>query len=88
MNRLGGALRGLGRFADAEPLLVAGFEGMDARKSSIPPPYQDRLSKAATRVVQLYEAWCKPEQAAAWRERLSRVLPDLPADVFAQSGDR
>ena len=33
-------------------------------------------------MVRLYEAWGKPEQAAAWKAKLG--LPDLPADVFAR----
>jgi hypothetical protein len=34
------------------------------------------------RVVRLYEAWGKPEQAVAWKAKLG--LEDLPADDFAQ----
>lgn len=41
-----------------------------------------RLSEVASRVVRLYEAWGKPEQAAAWKAKLG--LADLPADVFAR----
>jgi hypothetical protein len=46
----------------------------------IPPQGKPRLPEAAERVIRLYEAWGKPEQAAAWKARLG--LADLPADVF------
>jgi hypothetical protein len=32
-------------------------------------------------VIQLYEAWGRPEKAAAWKAKLG--LAGLPADVFA-----
>ena len=38
--------------------------------------------EAAERVVRLYEAWDKTDQATAWKAKLG--MPDLPADVFAR----
>jgi serine/threonine-protein kinase len=78
---LGEALAGQGRYDEAEPLVVAGYEGMKAH-TAIPPSLKPRLVDEAMRVVRLYEAWGKPEQARAWKERLG--LADLPADVFAR----
>ncbi len=37
MSMLGEALLGQGRFAEAEPLIVGGYEGMNALKAQIPP---------------------------------------------------
>jgi RNA polymerase sigma factor (TIGR02999 family) len=88
MSLLGGALLGQGRFAEAELLVVEGYEGMIARKAKIPPQGEVRLSEAGTRVVQLYEVWGKPEKAADWRKRLVPMLPDLPDDVFARPSPR
>jgi tetratricopeptide (TPR) repeat protein len=81
MSLLGGALLGQGRHAEAEPLLVAGYEGMKAREARIPVPKRSRLLEAAERVVHLYEAWNQPEKATAWKARLG--MPNLPADIFA-----
>jgi tetratricopeptide (TPR) repeat protein len=81
MNLLGWALLGQGRCADAEPLIVAGYEGMEARSAKIPASDRVWLTAAAMRVVRLYEAWGKPTQAARWRSKLG--LAELPADVFA-----
>ena len=80
---LGECLLGRHRFAEAEPLLVAGFEGIAALASSVPP--RDRpldVPEAGDRVVRLYLAWGKPEEADAWR---ARTRPDLtlPLDPFA-----
>jgi hypothetical protein len=77
---LGGCLLGQKKYAEAEPLILAGYEGLKAREAQIPAPSKPRLAEAAERVVRLYEAWGKPEQAAAWKARLG--IPDLPADVF------
>ncbi len=81
-SRLGGSLLGQGRYPEAEPLIVEGYEGMKAREASIPQPGRVRLSEAAARVVALYRAWGKPDQAGAWALRLGLV--ELPDDVFAR----
>ncbi len=69
---LGGSLLGQEKYAEAEPLILAGYEGMRARDEKIPPPAQPRLTDAADRVVKLYEAWGKPEKAAEWRAKLGK----------------
>jgi hypothetical protein len=55
---------------------------MKARAMKIPALATLRLSRAAERVVRLYEAWGRPGKAAEWRRKL--FLADLPADVFAR----
>jgi hypothetical protein len=86
MSQLGGSLLGQGRYGEAEPLIVQGYEGMKAREAKIPPPGRPRLPEAADRLVALYKAWDKPEQAARWRAKLGRdwTPSELPADVFAR----
>jgi len=81
MSLVGESLLGQGRYAEAEPEVVAGYDEMRARAARIPVPSRSRLLEAAVRVVHLYEAWNKPEQAATWKAKLG--LPDLPATVFA-----
>ena len=61
-----------GRGAEAEPLIASGCEGMKAREAKIPPPAKPRLTDAAERVVKLYEAWGKKDEAARWRAKLSK----------------
>jgi tetratricopeptide (TPR) repeat protein len=81
-STLGGALLGQGRYAEAEPLVVPGYEGMKEREAKILAIGKPRLAEAAVRVVRLYEAWGKTDQATAWKARLG--MSDLPADVFAR----
>jgi eukaryotic-like serine/threonine-protein kinase len=67
---LGGAFLGQTKYADAEPLLLAGYEGMKQREAKIPNEGHVRLTEALHRLVQLYEAWDRPEQATNWRKEL------------------
>src|SRR5262249_51135507 len=57
MSLLGGVLLGQGRYAEAEPLVVAGYEGIKAREARIAVPERHRLREAAERVVRLYDEW-------------------------------
>ena len=76
---LGGCLVGQEKYAEAEPLILAGYEGMKAREAKIPPPGKPYFTEAAERVVKLYEAWGKPEKAAEWRAKLAKP-GDEPKD--------
>jgi tetratricopeptide (TPR) repeat protein len=67
---LGASLLGQGKYAEAEPLLIEGYEGL--RKLSPAISVDANLPEAGQRLVQLYTAWGKPEKAAEWRQRLER----------------
>jgi len=67
---LGGSQLGQKKYADAEPLLLAGYEGLKARQKDIPPLALPRLKEAGQRVVDLYQAWEKPDKVKEWREKL------------------
>ena len=68
---LGGLLLDRKNFAEAEPLLVSGYEGLQAREARIPARYKKRLAEAGARVVALYAAWGQNDKAEKWRARLS-----------------
>lgn len=76
-STLGGALAGQKKFQEAEPLLVEGYSGMKAREAKIPPAVQTRLPEAIQRLVDLYVAWEKPEQAAEWQKQLDQAQATL-----------
>jgi hypothetical protein len=57
---LGAALLGQGHHPAAEPLLIAGFEGMQQRESTIPDAGQIRLTAALDRLIDLYEVIDNP----------------------------
>jgi serine/threonine protein kinase len=64
-SAFGSSLFEQGHHADAEPLLLAGYEKMKVAVDT--PP--SRVGYAVDRLVKLYEAWGKPDQAAAWRSK-------------------
>ena len=76
-SMLGGALLGQGKYADAGPLLVAGYEGMKAREKSIPTAggAELRLPEALDRLVELAAATNKPDEAARWRAERAKYPP-------------
>jgi hypothetical protein len=64
---LGASLAGQKKYAEAEPLLVEGYQALAARKAHIDVPDWYHLDRAREWLVQLYQAWGKPDQAARWR---------------------
>jgi len=62
---LGASLAGEKKYAEAEPLLLKGYQGMLARKDRIDAPDRYYLERAHLWLVQLYKNWGKPEKAAA-----------------------
>jgi len=69
---LGGALAWQKKFQEAEPLLVEGCSGMKAREAKIPRAAKTRLPEAIRRLVDLYTAWDKPDEAAKWQGILEK----------------
>jgi tRNA A-37 threonylcarbamoyl transferase component Bud32 len=67
---VGGALLGQKKYAEAEPVLVGGYQGMKERQAKMPPQSRGRLTEALERLVQLYEATGKSDEAAKWRKEL------------------
>jgi len=70
---LGEALVGQGRFAEAEPLLRAGCGTM--AKNPEAPDLNKR--EGVERLVKLYEAWGRPEQAAEFKAALAAETTTL-----------
>jgi hypothetical protein len=65
----GGALLGQKKYAEAEPLLVKGYEGMKTREKTIPQHSggELRIPEALDRLIELYTAINKPDEAKKWR---------------------
>jgi len=68
---LGDCLRREKRYAEAEELLVSGYDGLKTREDKIPAPYKRRLAEAGRQLIQLYEACGKKAQAAERRAKLN-----------------
>jgi serine/threonine protein kinase len=66
-SMLGASLDAQGDHAQAEPLLLAGYNGMKERAGIIPADNRPSISQARAAIVRLYEAWGKPGKAEEWR---------------------
>lgn len=69
-SMLGGSLNGQGQHEAAEPLVLEGYEGLAARAEDIPALSKIYIREAGERVREVYESWGRPDQAAAWRQKL------------------
>jgi tetratricopeptide (TPR) repeat protein len=72
---LGWALTSQEEFEPAETLLLEAYDGLKQRRSRA---YAGSLKDTAERLVHLYEAWKKPEQAAKWRTALVELQTPAP----------
>ena len=70
--RLGTTLMGKRLYAEAEPLIISGYEGMRERELAI----RDRtkvLTESIQGLIQLFDATARPEKADEWRAKLAEV---------------
>ena len=80
-SMLGGALLGQKKYAEAEPLLVKGYEGLKTREKTIPKQGggELRIPEALDRLIELYTAMYKEDEAKKWRaERAKYPAADKP----------
>ena len=66
---LGASLLRQKKYAEAEPLLLEGYAGLEARATKIPIPSRKRVTEALDRIVELYDAWGKKGKALEWRKK-------------------
>jgi serine/threonine protein kinase/tetratricopeptide (TPR) repeat protein len=74
-SMLGGSLLGQKKYAEAEPLLLKGYEGMKSREKTIPKQGELRIPEALDRLIELYTATDKPDEAKKWRAERAKY-PD------------
>jgi hypothetical protein len=77
-SMLGGAFLGQKRFAEAEPLLRAGYEGMVRRTDKIPARSKFRVGDALDRLIAFAEAMNKPDDAKAWKAERAKWPANPP----------
>jgi hypothetical protein len=77
-SMLGGALLGQKKYAKAEPLLLKGYEGMKTREKTIPKQGggELRIPEALDRLIELYTATNKPDEAKKWQTERAKY-PDI-----------
>jgi serine/threonine protein kinase len=78
-SMLGGALLGLNKYADAEPLLLKGYDGMKAREKTIPLLDAARIPEALDRLIELYTATKNPDEVKKWQ--VERAKYPTPKEV-------
>jgi hypothetical protein len=64
-------------FAEAEPLLVQGYEGMKQREDQIPADQKLQLIEALDRLTRFYAAMENPVEAANWQQELEATRQRL-----------
>ncbi len=78
---LGGSLLGQKKYAEAEPLLLKGYEGMKARFDQKPVADADRLAlqqrlpEALDRLIALYTALDKPDEVKKYQQLRAKYPP-------------
>lgn len=64
---LGRAMLGQKKYADAEPLLLAGYEGMKQQEKTVPPQSGTRLPETLDRLIELSSATNRPDEVKKWQ---------------------
>ena len=77
-SALGGSLMRQKKYAQAEPLLLSGCEGMQARIQTIPAGSRFFVKDSIQRLIDLYQNAERPAEAVQWKKKL---------DGFAASAD-
>jgi serine/threonine protein kinase/tetratricopeptide (TPR) repeat protein len=67
---VGSSLLDQKKYAEAEPLLLAGYEGMKPPGTKVPAGRWPYLRTALKNLVQLYQATERPAQATEWKKKL------------------
>jgi tetratricopeptide (TPR) repeat protein len=68
---LGSSLAGQKRFAEAEPMLLEGYQGMVARKGQMTVADRSEIDVIGRWIDEFYRASGKPVQAANWKQNLT-----------------
>ena len=69
---LGASLSGQKKYAEAEPLLLEGYQGMSVRRDRMAAADRYHLDRAREWILQLYKAWGKPLKAVLMAKELER----------------
>ena len=72
---MGDALLRQHRFADAEPLILEGYRGLQQRAGTMQASRKADITAAGERILRLYVAWGQSDKASQWRLRLVESRP-------------
>jgi eukaryotic-like serine/threonine-protein kinase len=75
------------RYAEAEPLLVSGCEGLRQHAGEIPDDWKPRASADLQCLAQLYEATGRSDLASEWRKKCQEFdSPSGPQQTLQADG--
>jgi len=74
-SRLGSCLSAAGKHEEAETLLLRSYAALASQLKELRPEQRMAVEVTIERIIQLYEAWGKSEQAASWRARQPASQP-------------
>jgi tetratricopeptide (TPR) repeat protein len=84
-SHLGASLLGQQRYIEAEPQLLAGYEGMKQREAQMRMEgvahLKLYLTEALERLVHLYDAWGRKDKADEWRKKLPVTKSAMSAET-------
>ena len=72
-SMLGGSLLGQTRYAEAEPLLLSGYQGLKRLEDKIPAGSKKAVKETVARLVKLYEETGRSQQTAEWKQKLAEL---------------
>jgi hypothetical protein len=70
---LGASLASQKKYAEAEALLISGYMGMMEMEATTPAFEDVKIKRAGEWIVQLYQDWGKPAEAAEWQGKVQRT---------------
>jgi tetratricopeptide (TPR) repeat protein len=73
---LGESLRAQKKYAEAEPLLLKGFQGMKDREKTMAPERRALLPETLEHLIELDTALNKPDEVKKWRTELLKYRPE------------
>jgi hypothetical protein len=76
-SMLGDGLTGQKKYAEAEPFVVSGYEGMTQRQATMWAENRSVLEDAKESILRLYEGLGKKEKVAEWRQKLQMTDPAI-----------
>jgi len=65
---LGVSLAGQRKYAEAEPLLLNSYKALKEMEAKLKPAEKKLLADGLDRIIELYEAWGKADEAAQWKK--------------------
>jgi hypothetical protein len=77
---LGATLSGQKKYAEAELLLLKGYEGMKQREKTIPRQNTTRIPQSIDRLIELYSATNKPDGVKKWQAERAKYPEIKPSE--------